>query len=71
MKSILLKVPFSFDHCEIPAGAVIAVPPELAEKLIQRNVATAVGESAGYQHAVIEIPEKRIASNRRAKHKLD
>jgi hypothetical protein len=56
MKSIRLKQTFKFDHCEISAGTVIAVPAEKAFELIQRGVADMIGP----EHAVVEPQETRV-----------
>jgi hypothetical protein len=55
MIKILLNRSFTFDHCELPAGMVIAVPAEKARELIQRGVAQTVEP----ERAVIEPRETR------------
>jgi hypothetical protein len=57
MKSIILKVSFSFDHCEIPAGTRVSVPAELAHMLVSRGTAEMVQEQA-----VIQPQETRDVS---------
>jgi len=58
MTTIRLLVTFRFDHCELQAGTVIAVPAELARSLILRGVA----EMAEPERMVIEPQETRVAS---------
>lgn len=65
MISIRLRVTFSFHHCEIPAGTVIAVPPGIAQQFVMREVADLVVEQA-----VVQPQETRVAHQtmRRGKH---
>jgi hypothetical protein len=60
MKLIRLKVSFTFDHCEIPAGTNISIPAGIAFDLINRGVA----EMAEPEKAVIEPQENRVNQNR-------
>jgi hypothetical protein len=57
MTSIRLIYEFSYDHAEIPAGTVIAVPAGLARDFINRGIAEAVEP----ERAVIEPQETRLS----------
>jgi len=57
MKQIRLKVAFSFDHCEIPAGAFIAVPAPVAQNLVMAGVAVYTEP----ERAVVAPQETRIS----------
>ena len=56
MVSIRLLLPLRFDHFEIPAGTVIAVPAGLAGMAVQRRVA----EMVEPERAVVEPQETRV-----------
>jgi hypothetical protein len=56
MISIRLNYPLHFDHFEISAGTVIAVPADVAQVAIQRGVA----ERTEPEFAVLEPQETRV-----------
>ena len=56
MIQIRLKVSFTFDHCELPAGMSIGVPAEKARELCSRGVAVPVEP----ERAVVEPDEARV-----------
>lgn len=60
MTQIRLIRSLSFHHFEIPAGTVIAVPADVAQRAVQREIA----QYAEPQHAVIEPRETRIMRGR-------
>ena len=55
MIQIRIRCPFRFDHCEIPAGTVIAVPAAIAQDFCRRGIAVI----AEPERAVVEVPEVR------------
>ncbi len=66
MTSIRLLCPFTFHHCEIPAGTVIAVPAAIAMQFIAREVAV----MAEPERAVVEPQETRVISPARRERRV-